>query len=276
MVGRFDGWKTAAPEAVPAKVEQKAELKAETPEVKPTANTEEKPVSPKDEKLESEKAAEEVESIADASELQAKIKGLERDLIKGREQKRKLKDELAKERELSTKRADVAVDPDNFETYDDYKLAVKEAKDAPKPQADPILESAVNDIRRKAEKAGVDPEDLLDSLGSMKKFPASAVSVMADRRDAIAIARWLIENEDSDEAAEALTARTDIGRMRAMDDIAEIIVGQKKGSNTPEKKAVPTIPKLGGQSGGRQVDLNSLSTQEFIAMQKESKSKRFW
>lgn len=245
-----------AAEKPPEKPVEKPEAAAKTPDETPEAEIE---LSPE--------------------ELRDKIKGLEKDLVKQRTKKRSLNEELATVRkELESLKSKQEIKVEDFDSYDDYVKAVDE-KSKPEPKkVGTEIDIAVAALARRAEKAGVDQEALIDDLGTMKHLPAAAILTMADRRDAVQVAQWLIQNEDSEEAQEALNALTEAGRQRAFDAIADLIKSKptKPEKDQPKTQGVKPITRIGSQGSGSK-DLSKLKTDEYIQeRQSGSGRSRFW
>lgn len=208
------------------------------------------------------------------SDESPEVKGLKKELFKKREKTRELKERLAAlEAENSQLKSKEELSIDDFDSFEDYEKA-KTERSQPK-KLDPMVADAIVDLNKKIEKAGLDVKEVTAALADMEYLPDKVLVSLADRKDAARIAQWLAANEDSEEAQAALNARTDIGRMRAMDDIADLIKATPKNqpTKTPDS-SVETITRIPSGSKGRSLD--GLSTEDFAQATKGRGGRRFW
>lgn len=275
---RFGDWGKDAGKATDEGTSGKP--KGEAPEPKKDEKAPDTEPKKPEEGKESEESHEEEEAELSIEELQAKIKGLQKDLSKQRAGKRELRKELAEARgQMDSLKAKKELKVEDFETFEAYEEAQKaQSKAKPdEPKVDPQLDTAISDLVKRAEKSGIKGQEFIDRLSELDHFPSAAIITLADRRDAVGIAQWIAENEDSEEAQAAVWARTDIGRMRAFDDIAAVMKAAPKGKQTqtpPEKgDSVKPIPRL--RDHGAPVDLNKVSTDDYIAARKAEQKGRF-
>lgn len=233
-MSRFDGWEEQA--EVKSVVVSKGE--------EPGDPVKEEPKTEQDDTQELE--ASEQKNTEPKSDEPEEIKGLKTTAFKLREQKRQLKEELAKTRaeneELKSKKQ---IEVDDFDTFEDYEAALQQQGTPDKSKPDPIVIDAVAALSKKFEKAGLDVEDMREAMSEMKHLPDSMILALSDRKDGAIIAKWLAENEDSEEAQEALRARTETGRMRNLDDIA-VIAAKGKKANNQQGQPVETITRVNG------------------------------
>jgi hypothetical protein len=194
--------------------------------------------------------------------------------FKEREKRRALKTEIAKLREENEKlKSSKDLNPDDFDTFEEYEKAKNEVK--PKQVSiDPVVADAIDTLNSRIKKAGYDVDEVTESLADLGSLLRDEMVVsLSDRKDGAALAKWLAENKDTDEAQDALRARTEKGRDRYLDDIAELIKSKPDKPKVNGTKPVETITRL--RSGESSQSLDKLSTEDYAARTRANKSNRF-